>query len=48
MCCIQVQSGTAFEGRLMAQPAIAVSLAGPNVRGYNDPQDFAQAAQLGI
>lgn len=37
--------GAAFEGRLMAQPAIAVSLAGPNVRSYNDPQDFAQAAQ---
>lgn len=36
--------GAAFEGRLMAQPAIAVSFAGPHVRGYQDPQDYAKAA----
>ena len=36
--------GAAFEGRLMKQPAIAVSLAGPNVRSYQDAQDYAQAA----
>ncbi|SEL26549.1 5'/3'-nucleotidase SurE [Acinetobacter sp. DSM 11652] len=35
--------GAAFEGRLMKQPAIAVSLAGPNVRSYQDAQDYAQA-----
>ena len=28
----------------MKQPAIAVSLAGPNVRTYNNPDDYAQAA----
>ena len=32
--------GAAFEGRLMKQPAIAVSLAGANVRGYLSPQDI--------
>lgn len=37
--------GAAFEGRLMKQPAIAVSLAGTNVRAYNRPEDYAQAAQ---
>lgn len=37
--------GAAFEGRLMKQPAIAVSLAGPNVRSYETPEDFAVAAQ---
>ena len=37
--------GAAFEGRLMKQPAIAVSLAGSNVRAYQQPQDYAQAAQ---
>ena len=37
--------GAAFEGRLMKQPAIAVSLAGANVRSYEHPDDYAQAAQ---
>lgn len=37
--------GAAFEGRLMKQPAIAVSLAGANVRSYNEPKDYAVAAQ---
>lgn len=37
--------GAAFEGRLMTQPAIAVSLAGPNVRAYQHPADYAVAAQ---
>ena len=37
--------GAAFEGRLMKQPAIAVSLAGHNVRAYQHPQDYMQAAQ---
>ena len=37
--------GAAFEGRLMKQPAIAVSLAGPNVRAYDDPKDDQLAAQ---
>lgn len=37
--------GAAFEGRLMKQPAIAVSLAGSNVRSYEQPEDYAQAAQ---
>lgn len=37
--------GAAFEGRLMKQPAIAVSLAGPNVRAYGDPKDYQLAAQ---
>ncbi|RKG31435.1 5'/3'-nucleotidase SurE [Acinetobacter tianfuensis] len=36
--------GAAFEGRLMKQPAIAVSLAGPNVRAYEHPADYAAAA----
>ncbi len=37
--------GAAFEGRLMAQPAIAVSFAGQNVRMYEDPVAYAKAAQ---
>ena len=37
--------GAAFEGRLMAQPALAVSFCGANVRSYNDTKDYAQAAQ---
>ena len=37
--------GAAFEGRLMKQPAIAVSLAGSNVRSYEHPQHYAKAAQ---
>ncbi len=37
--------GAAFEGRLMKQAAIAVSLAGSNVRSYEHPEDYAQAAQ---
>lgn len=37
--------GAAFEGCLMKQPAIAVSLAGPNVRSYLKPDDYQQAAQ---
>ncbi|MGE8552234.1 MAG: 5'/3'-nucleotidase SurE, partial [Acinetobacter calcoaceticus] len=37
--------GAAFEGRLMKQPAIAVSLAGSDVRAYNNKEDYAQAAQ---
>lgn len=37
--------GAAFEGRLMKLPAIAVSLAGPNVRSYLQPDDYAVAAQ---
>ena len=37
--------GAAFEGRLMKQPAIAVSLAGPNVRSHQHPSDYAMAAQ---
>ena len=37
--------GAAFEGRLMKQPAIAVSLAGANVRAYDKAEDYAQAAQ---
>lgn len=36
--------GAAFEGRLMKQPALAVSLAGPNVRAYEHPADYAFAA----
>lgn len=36
--------GAAFEGRLMAQPAIAVSFAGPQVRGYQEASDYAKAA----
>ncbi|WP_394661021.1 5'/3'-nucleotidase SurE [uncultured Acinetobacter sp.] len=37
--------GAAFEGRLMKQPAIAVSLAGSNVRSYENINDYAVAAQ---
>ena len=37
--------GAAFEGRLMKQPAIAVSMAGPNVRSYDSPNDYAVAAK---
>ena len=37
--------GAAFEGRLMKQAAIAVSLAGANVRSYSQAEDYAQAAQ---
>lgn len=37
--------GAAFEGRLMKQPAIAVSMAGSNVRAYDHPEDYAIAAQ---
>lgn len=37
--------GAAFEGRLMRQAAIAVSLAGSNVRSYNSPEDYAVAAK---
>lgn len=37
--------GAAFEGRLMKHPAIAVSLAGPNVRSHERMEDYAQAAQ---
>ena len=37
--------GAAFEGRLMKQPAIAVSMAGPNVRSYDNPNDYAVAAK---
>nr|WP_216076832.1 5'/3'-nucleotidase SurE [Acinetobacter defluvii] len=37
--------GAAFEGRLMRQAAIAVSLAGSNVRSYNSPKDYAVAAK---
>ena len=37
--------GAAFEGRLMKHPALAVSLAGAKVRGYEHPQDYAHAAQ---
>ncbi len=37
--------GAAFEGRLMKQPAIAVSMAGQNVRSYEHAKDYATAAQ---
>ncbi len=37
--------GAAFEGRLMKQPTIAVSLAGSNVRSYENINDYAVAAQ---
>lgn len=37
--------GAAFEGRLMKQPALAVSLAGSRVREYKDAADYAKAAQ---
>ena len=36
--------GAAFEGRLAAQPALAISFAGPKVRGYQHPEDYAKAA----
>lgn len=37
--------GAAFEGRLTAHPAIAVSLAGTHVRNYQSPDDYRVAAQ---
>lgn len=37
--------GAAFEGRLMKQPALAVSFAGSNVRSYLHPNDYAVAAK---
>ena len=37
--------GAAFEGRLMKQPAIAVSLAGPDVRSHQLVSDYAIAAK---
>ena len=37
--------GAAFEGRLMKQPAIAVSMAGQNVRSYDSLNDYTVAAQ---
>jgi 5'-nucleotidase len=37
--------GAAFEGRLMKQPALAVSLVGANVRDYTDARSYRQAAQ---
>lgn len=37
--------GAAFEGRLMKQPAIAVSLAGSEVRSYEHPMHYARAAE---
>lgn len=37
--------GAAFEGRLMTSPAIAVSLAGGNVRSYVHPDEFKVAAK---
>lgn len=37
--------GAAFEGRLMKQPAIAVSFCGQYVRTYQDPKDYEKAAQ---
>lgn len=37
--------GAAFEGRLMKHAAIAVSLAGANVRNYERAEDYAIAAQ---
>lgn len=37
--------GAAFEGRLMKQPALAVSLAGPKVREYTQARDYWQAAR---
>lgn len=36
--------GAAFEGRLMQQPALAVSFSGQNVRAYQSPDDYAKAA----
>lgn len=43
-----VYSGTvagAFEGRDLKQPALAVSLVGPHVRGYTEQKDFKKAAE---
>lgn len=37
--------GAAFEGRHIKQAALAISLAGPQVRGYLKPEDYQQAAQ---
>lgn len=37
--------GAAFEGRLMKQPALAVSLVGANVREYMHASDYRTAAQ---
>lgn len=37
--------GAAFEGRYLQQPALAISLAGANVRGYLKPEDYQQAAE---
>ncbi len=37
--------GAAFEGRLSKNPAIAVSLSGPNVRSYQYKQDYQLAAE---
>ncbi|MBF7687540.1 5'/3'-nucleotidase SurE [Acinetobacter rathckeae] len=37
--------GAAFEGRLMKQPAIAVSLVGQQRSDYHEPNAFAYAAQ---
>ncbi len=37
--------GAAFEGRIMHKPSIAVSLAGPHVRGYNDSRFYQAAAE---
>ena len=36
--------GAAFEGRLMTQPALAVSFSGPHVRGYQHASDYKKAA----
>jgi 5'-nucleotidase len=37
--------GAAFEGRLMQQPALAVSLVGPKVREYTQASDYRHAAK---
>ena len=37
--------GAAFEGRLSKHPALAISLCGPNVRSYQQPQDYQLAAE---
>lgn len=36
--------GAAFEGRLMKQPALAISFCGQHVRSYESPDDYAVAA----
>ncbi|MDV2439701.1 5'/3'-nucleotidase SurE [Acinetobacter gerneri] len=36
--------GAAFEGRLMKQPALAISFCGQYVRSYESPEDYAVAA----